>query len=195
VTWPNPKRPVDWVFLDRDGTINRKAANGDYVKAPCELSIIPDAAEAIRRLNDAGVWVGIVTNQQGIALGRMTEADFAAVQARLAGELRRVGARIDAVYHCPHLEETCACRKPAPGMLLRARRRNPGLEFEYAAMVGDSAADIAVGRRVGAVTVRIAERVDASRVMQADHVAPSLERAVDWLLSETPGVRRGPGSA
>ncbi len=70
-------------FLDRDGTINRKAPEGDYVKRPDEVSLLPGAAGAVRRLNDAGIAAALVSNQRGIALGRMTERDLEEVQAAL----------------------------------------------------------------------------------------------------------------
>jgi D-glycero-D-manno-heptose 1,7-bisphosphate phosphatase len=184
VTNAGAKPRIEWVFLDRDGTINHKAPDGGYVKNPAELTLIPGAARAIRRLNDAGIWVGIVTNQRGIALGMMTEADFAAIQSRLQRDLSPVGAHIDAVYHCPHADGTCDCRKPAPGMLLRARSTVPGMEFQRAALIGDSASDIAAGRRVGALTVWLSADEQPGRGSKADHVAPSLERAVDWLIQK-----------
>jgi D-glycero-D-manno-heptose 1,7-bisphosphate phosphatase len=178
-------RLVDWVFLDRDGTINAKAPDGEYVRTPAELRLLPGAASAIRRLNEAGIWVGLVTNQRGIALGKMTEQDFALIQHSLAEQLAKNGAHIDSVYHCPHDIDECECRKPAPGMLLNARREVPGLDFGRAAIVGDSRADVDAGRAVGAVTVLVGDAPDASRVEpRPDHLAPSLEGAVEWLLSE-----------
>lgn len=187
---------VDWVFLDRDGTINAKAAEGEYVSTPGELALLPGAASAIRRLNEVGVWVGLVTNQRGIALGKMTEEDFALLQRALAEELAKNGAHIDSVYHCPHDIDECDCRKPAPGMLLKAQREVPGLDFSRAAIVGDSRSDVDAGRAVGAVTVLVCDTRDPSRVeSRPDYVAPSLDEAVDWLLSEPSRPAESDGSA
>ena len=184
------QRLVDWVFLDRDGTINQKPPDGDYVTGPAQLALLPGAARAIRCLNDAGARVAIITNQRGIALGRMTEADFAKTQARLERELLLVGAHVDAVYYCPHAEGTCACRKPGAGMLLKARRELGDIDFRRAAVIGDSARDIGVGRRVGALTFCItAEKSRASS--QAHHVVPSLERAVQYLIPDGPASPAG----
>jgi D-glycero-D-manno-heptose 1,7-bisphosphate phosphatase len=180
------------VFLDRDGTINFKASDDDYVKEPGELALIPGAATAVRRLNEAGIWVGVVTNQRGIALGRMSEADFDAVQARLEHDLGLAGAHVDAVYHCPHAGGACDCRKPAPGMLLRARDTVPGMDFEHAALIGDSVSDIAAGRSVGILTVLLAGDDKPADGAGADHVAPSLVRAVDWLTRATEDRLPGP---
>lgn len=178
-------RRVDWVFLDRDGTINAKPPEGDYVKSASELQLLPGAASAIRQLNDTGIWVGVVTNQRGIALGKMTAEDFDMVQRSLAEQLAQSGAHLDAVYHCPHDVGECDCRKPGPGMLRSAERETPGLDFSRAAVVGDSRSDVEAGRAVGATTVLLL--VGAGEVApddsDPDHVAASLGDAVEWLLS------------
>src|SRR3954454_10176331 len=105
------------VLLDRDGTINVKAAEGEYVTSPEQLVLLDGAAAAIRRLNLARIRVAVITNQRGIALGRMTEADLAAVHRRLVQLLVAEGARVDAIFHCPHEKGTCDCRKPGTAML------------------------------------------------------------------------------
>jgi D-glycero-D-manno-heptose 1,7-bisphosphate phosphatase len=158
-------------FLDRDGTINRKAPAGEYIIDPRELQLLPGAAEAIRRLNDAGVGAIVVTNQRGIALGRMSAPDVAAVHAELARQLAgSSGGRIDAFFFCPHDEGQCNCRKPQTGMFDQAHERFPWIEFERSAMIGDSASDVEAGRRLGMTTVRLR------------HDAPDLGSAVDQLL-------------
>ena len=141
-------------LLDRDGTINEKAPEGDYIKSPGEVRMLPGAAAAIARLNEAGVPAFVVSNQRGIALGRMTEADLAAVNERIAEELAREGARIDGWYHCPHDHGECDCRKPGTAMLEQAAAEH-GFALGEAVMIGDSDSDVEAGRRVGARTVRI----------------------------------------
>src|SRR3954462_760083 len=95
-------RPPVAALLDRDGTINVKAPEGEYVTRPDEVELLPGAAEAIAALNAASVAVMVITNQRGIALGRMTEEDLAGIHARLSAELEaEAGARIDAFFHCP----------------------------------------------------------------------------------------------
>jgi D-glycero-D-manno-heptose 1,7-bisphosphate phosphatase len=171
------------VFLDRDGTINVKPPAGEYVTAPGQLGLLPGAADAIRRLNEAGVWVAVATNQRGIARGRMTRQDLEAVHARMRDELARGGAHVDAIYYCPHEDGACACRKPEPGLLLCAQREHPDLDFATSAMIGDNESDVQAGRRLGATTVLLRggaeepEHADGD----ADHVADTLLHAVDWL--------------
>jgi histidinol-phosphate phosphatase family protein len=169
-----------WIFLDRDGTINVKPRPGEYVTAPAQIRLLAGAAGAIRRLNGAGVWVGIVTNQRGVALGQMSLGDLDAVHRRLHAELARHGAHVDAVYACPHEEGTCMCRKPLPGLLLQAQQDVGDMDFGQAVVIGDSPADIQAGWSVGARTVLLADEQNAGTA--ADHVAPSLAAAIDLLL-------------
>lgn len=169
------------VLLDRDGTINVNPPEGDYVRDPAELALLPRAAAAVRRLNEAGVPVAVVTNQRGIALGRMTEDDLAAVHERLRALLAREGAHLDAIHHCPHEEGECDCRKPAPGMLLAAAAAL-GAPLDGAVMIGDTARDMEAGRRAGARTVLLA-RAGAPGLPEADAVVPDLATAVGLVLA------------
>ena len=122
-----PRRPSA-VFLDRDGVINRKAPEGEYVTRWSEFAFLPGALDALRALAGAPVRVVVATNQRGIARGRMTAGDLAAIHARMRGAVLEAGGRIDAIYHCPH-EGGCDCRKPgardAPARGPRARLRPP----------------------------------------------------------------------
>ena len=142
------------VFLDRDGTINEEVGHLDRME---KLQLIPGAAEAIRRINKSGMKAVVVTNQSGIARGIFDEAFVIEVHTRLRELLRAEGALIDAFYYCPHhptegrvdYVKMCDCRKPAPGMLLRAAeelRIDPNRSY----MVGDTLKDIAAGARAGA---------------------------------------------
>ena len=167
------------VLLDRDGTLNVKAPEGEYVTSEAALELLPGAGDAVARLNRSGIGVAVVTNQRGVALGRMTERDLEAVHAGLARRLEAHGARIDAVYHCPHERGACECRKPEPGMLLRAAR-DFGAAPGRTVMVGDAGSDVEAGRRAGMVTVQLTAGRAGSR---ADRVAPTLAAAVDLLLA------------
>jgi D-glycero-D-manno-heptose 1,7-bisphosphate phosphatase len=142
------------VFLDRDGTINEEVGYLDRME---RLQLIPGAAEAIRLINKSGMKAVAVTNQSGVARGIFTESFVAKIHARLGEMLRAEGASLDGVYYCPHhptegLAEyikICDCRKPAPGMLLRAAeelRIDPNRSY----MVGDTLKDIEAGARAGA---------------------------------------------
>jgi D-glycero-D-manno-heptose 1,7-bisphosphate phosphatase len=163
-------------FLDRDGTINEKAPEGDYIKRPAEVVLLPGVAEAVRRLNDAGIWVIVVTNQRGIALGRMTERDLEAVHAELSAQLEAAaGARIDAFFHCPHDVGECDCRKPETGMFRQARERFPWIDLASSVVIGDSPSDVAAGRTLGIWTLRLG--VDA----------PDLSAAIEQVLGSPDG--------
>ena len=171
---------IEAAFLDRDGTINVKAPEGEYVESPEEVRLLPGSAEAVRMLNDAGLPVYVVTNQRGIALGRMTEEDLAAVHRRLDDLLAAEGARVDAYYHCPHDKGACDCRKPGTALLERAAREH-GVDLARSVMIGDAESDVEAGRRVGALTVLLGRD------------AATLRDAVGALLSDPP--RPAPGGA
>jgi D-glycero-D-manno-heptose 1,7-bisphosphate phosphatase len=120
----------------------------------------------------------VVTNQRGLALGRFTESALDSVHAALRDQLRAGGARVEGIYHCPHAEGVCGCRKPAPGLLVRAAR-DLEVPLSEAAMVGDAERDVEAGRRAGTLTVRL---VEGAATSVADLTAPDLAMAVDLLL-------------
>jgi D-glycero-D-manno-heptose 1,7-bisphosphate phosphatase len=136
-------------FLDRDGVLNRRAPAGDYVKSAAEFAWLDGAREGVRRLNGEGYLVLVVTNQRGIARGVMTADDVEAIHARAQRELNDAGARVDAFYVCPHSDEDrCLCRKPEPGLILRAAREwNVDLADSF--LVGDDDRDLEAARRAG----------------------------------------------
>jgi D-glycero-D-manno-heptose 1,7-bisphosphate phosphatase len=169
----------DTVFLDRDGTLNVPAAAGGYVTAPGELVLLPGAGAAVRRLNDSGRRVVLVSNQRGVARGRMTAADLEAVQRRLHEMLAGLGARLDAAYLCPHAAGECDCRKPLPGLLLRAAAELPGVRLDRAVTIGDAESDVAAGRAAGTATVRLGPPGTSTA---ADALVADLSQAVDWVL-------------
>ncbi len=173
---------IGWVFLDRDGTLNVKPPDGEYVERPGELELLPGAAEAVRMLNRAGLWTGVVTNQRGVALGRMSTGDMDAVHERLERLLRLEGAFVDAIYACPHGIDECECRKPRPGLLLQAQNEHPSLDFERAAIVGDSPSDVQAGRRLGLTTVLICASGCDPGPAAADHVVADLVQAAGLLI-------------
>lgn len=166
------------IFLDRDGTLNEKAPEGDYVKSPAELRMLPGAAEAVAELHRAGLRLVLVTNQRGVARGLMSQADVDAVHAALARELEAHGGRLDAVFVCPHAAGACDCRKPGIGLFVQARDADPGIDFARAMMVGDAPSDMEAGRAAGLQTVAIGPRAG-----EADHSAASLADAVAWIVA------------
>lgn len=178
---PPRLEPGRTAFLDRDGTINESPPEGDYVTSPAGVRLLPGAAEAIRLLNEHPAKVVVVTNQRGIALGRMSEADLRRVNDRLAEELDRSGAHLDAIVHCPHHEGACECRKPGTGMFERAAREVDGVEIAGGAMVGDTTRDVEAGHRLGLTTVRIGRSAEGDPA--PDHEARNLLEAARWLIA------------
>jgi D-glycero-D-manno-heptose 1,7-bisphosphate phosphatase len=178
------------VFLDRDGVINRKAPEGQYVTRWEDFHILPGAAEGIAVLNRAGFSVIVVTNQRCIAKGLITAADLEKMHKRMVEFLAMAGATIDGIYYCPHeLDASCQCRKPAPGMLLEAARSR-GIELSASWMIGDSKIDVEAGRSAGCKTARLVAhnetleeaRRAAAAPRDADIVAPSLLDAIRQIL-------------
>ena len=170
----------DAFFLDRDGTINRKAAEGSYVTSPSELHLLPGTGPAVAALNASGAKVFVVTNQRGVARGLMGQADVEAVDAQLDRLLAAHGAHVDAYYVCPHETGTCDCRKPLPGLLLQALARHPGLSPARCVMVGDAETDVDAGLAAGTRAVRLAPGGTPSR---AEACYPDLAAAVAALLA------------
>ena len=138
-------------FLDRDGTINVKAPEGEYVASPAEFEFLPGVERAIRLLAENGWRVIVVSNQRGVALGRMSTADVEAVNARMAH------LPVDGIFVCPHDRGVCDCRKPRTGLFLQAQERFPGIDFERSVMIGDADSDMAAGDAIGARTFRVGE--------------------------------------
>src|SRR5947208_2442598 len=175
------------VFLDRDGVLNYN--RHDHIKTPEEYVPIPGAAEAVARLKRTGWAVVIVSNQSGLARGLFDQEALAAIMAKMQSVLAAAGGAADAVYYCPHAPGAgCDCRKPAPGLLLRAAREH-ALDLERSYLVGDKACDIECGRAAGLRTVLVAtglpeERPDPA-VVRPDHQARDLSEAVAWILQES----------
>jgi len=172
------------VFLDRDGTLVDELG---FLARADDLRLLPRAAEAVRRINAAGLLAIVVTNQSGIARGLFGERELAAVHARLAAELALGAARLDDVLHCPHhpsegvapLRVRCDCRKPAPGLLHEAARRH-GLELAGCWMIGDSLRDLECGARAGlagSVLVRTGKGQDELAALAASERARTLVAA------------------
>jgi len=137
-------------FLDRDGTINVKAPEGDYVKSWDEFAFLPGAERAVRLLADAGWRVVVVTNQRGVALGRMTIADVADIHCRM-----QEAVPVDAVYVCPHARDACDCRKPGTGLFRQAMRDDPAIDPASSVVIGDAESDMLAGEAFGARTIRV----------------------------------------
>jgi D-glycero-D-manno-heptose 1,7-bisphosphate phosphatase len=177
------------VFLDRDGTINEEMG---YINHLSRFRLLPEAAPAIRRLNEAGLPVVLITNQSGAARGYFPASLVDEVHAHMRRLLAQAGARIDAIYTCLHAPEAyCACRKPKPGLLLQAAQ-DLNLDLSRSFLVGDRYLDIQTAVNAGAQGILVLtgyglgeyENVRAHSRAQPAHVAAHLLDAVDFLLTQ-----------
>jgi D-glycero-D-manno-heptose 1,7-bisphosphate phosphatase len=133
-------------FLDRDGTIAEEVG---YLNHLSRFQLYPFAAQAIRRLNEAGIPVIVVTNQAGVSRGFFPEEFVHRVHERMIAELATAGARIDGIYYCPHsLADDCDCRKPRPGLLVRAAAEH-AIDLEGSFVVSDRYVDVGMGQSKG----------------------------------------------
>jgi D-glycero-D-manno-heptose 1,7-bisphosphate phosphatase len=146
---------VKYVFLDRDGVLNRKARPGEYITRSEDLVVLPGVGEAVAELNRSGRKLIVVTNQRGIALGLYSHDDLDRIHDKLRAQLAAHGGHLDAIYICPHEAGECNCRKPLTGLFEQAYRDFPEATPEKSVMVGDSLRDIEGGIRAGMATVWI----------------------------------------
>jgi D-glycero-D-manno-heptose 1,7-bisphosphate phosphatase len=171
------------VFLDRDGVINLAVLRDGKPYPPgslAELEILPGVAEALARLQAAGFWLIVLTNQPDVARGSQTkeavEAIHAALQANLAIHEFRV------CYH--DTADQCVCRKPAPGMLLAAAQEH-GLDLAASFLVGDRWRDIDAAQRAGCIALFIDYHYCEAQPKQPYIAVASLAQAADWILEQT----------
>jgi histidinol-phosphate phosphatase family protein len=161
------------IFLDRDGVINEKPKEGDYVKCPEELKLIDGSAEAIRMFNLNDFLVIVVTNQRGLGKGIISYENFKKVMDKMENELRKKGAHVDAYYFSPDVEEGSYNRKPNIGLFLKAKKDFPEIDFKSSFVVGDSWRDIEAGKKIGAITILIGQ----DNLTNPDHYAKDLKDA------------------
>jgi D-glycero-D-manno-heptose 1,7-bisphosphate phosphatase len=147
---------VTFVFLDREGVLNRKPPEGSYITRWGQFEVLPGVEQAIARLNRSGRKVILVTNQRGVALGHMTLADLDALHHHLRDHLAQHGAHLDAIYACPHDVGQCHCRKPNVGLFEQAFADFPDARPEYSVMIGDSLSDIEAATRIGMASIFVA---------------------------------------
>lgn len=174
------------VFLDRDGTINREV---DYLADPADLELLPGAAEALRRLKEAGYLLCVVTNQSGVARGLLDEDRLAEIHDRLRALLAAEGVELDWIGYCPHhptegrpgYRANCSCRKPRPGMMLEAAA-TLGISLERSWCVGDSMRDLKAGERIGVMGLLVRTGKGAEQARKAESSGHYVD-AVDDLLA------------
>jgi D-glycero-D-manno-heptose 1,7-bisphosphate phosphatase len=177
------------VFLDRDGTLNVKPAEHEYVTDPADFVWLPHAAEAVARLAQGGFALTVVSNQRGVARGLVSPGVLRAIEQQIQLDLAAYGCAIEAFRYCfHHSHEGCDCRKPKPGLILDLAR-DMDLSLERSWVIGDSETDVLAGTAAGCSTALIA----AAAGVEADVVAPSLLAASDVILQRVAaaGPQRG----
>lgn len=177
---------VGAVFLDRDGIL---IEDRSYLTSFKQVQLIEDAVESVHRINHTGLIPIVVSNQSAIGRGMLTREALEEIHRFIDREFRLNGARIDAFYYCPHHPEAkqqefrvnCDCRKPKPGMLLRAAREwNIDLSKSY--MIGDSSRDVEAGKAAGCRTILIRDPSTCSHL--PDFSSSNLLDGVNWILEQ-----------
>lgn len=168
------------VFLDRDGVLTRERS--DYVKTPGELEVLPGIGPPLRDLRKMGFRLVVVTNQSVVGRGLATHEELGRIHEKLQSELKRIGCSVDAIYYCPHLPGAgCSCRKPEPGLILRAAK-DLGIDVTSSWMIGDKEIDLEAARRAGCRGVRVDTNLGdlqhaVSRIVHAEETAGNGEIA------------------
>jgi D-glycero-D-manno-heptose 1,7-bisphosphate phosphatase len=179
------KRPA--VFLDRDGTINEEMG---YINHLSRFRLLSEAASAIRRLNEAGLPVVVVTNQSGAARGYFPPSLVEEVHGHMQNLLAQEGARVDAIYTCLHAPDaSCPCRKPQPGLLLQAAEEL-GLDLHRSYLVGDRYVDIQTAANAGVQGILVLtgyglgeyEQFQNTSPVKPIYVAANLMNVVDFII-------------
>jgi len=176
------------IFMDRDGTVSEEVG---YMYHAGLYKPFPWTGEAVRRINDSGFKAVLITNQAGIERGYFPESTVHEVHAILDAELKRWNAHLDGIYFCPHRPETqCDCRKPKPGMILRAGREM-NIDLPQSFMIGDRFVDVDAAHGAGVKSVLLRsgdglieiEKFGKTSTNQPHLVADNLLQAVDAILS------------
>jgi D-glycero-D-manno-heptose 1,7-bisphosphate phosphatase len=178
------------VFLDRDGTICEEVG---YLNHLSRFHMFPFAPASIRRLNDSGLLVFVITNQSGVARGYYPESLVHDVHDLMSIQLGDIGASVDGIYYCPHTSaDACVCRKPSPGMLHRASVEHD-IELKRSFVVGDRHSDVELAHSVGARSIMVRTGYGEGEILwhaqgweiMPDFIAANLAPAVDWILEQT----------
>jgi histidinol-phosphate phosphatase family protein len=174
------------VFLDRDGVL---IEDTDYVRSVRQLKVLPGVGKAVARLNRAGLKVIVVSNQSGVGRGYFSLRTLQRINAELRRRLKEDGAKLDALYYCPHLPpgrgvRPCGCRKPEIGLVEKARARFD-LDLSASFFIGDSTTDVQTAKNAGCVPVLVRTGKggrDARFRARPEKACPDLAAAVDWIL-------------
>jgi D-glycero-D-manno-heptose 1,7-bisphosphate phosphatase len=190
------------VFLDRDGVINELIYYPEHgiIDSPFaveQLKLIPGVCEAINKFHELGFEVIIVSNQPGIAKGYLSEESFEEIRGKMKEELAKEGAPVDGEYYCLHhpeakvkrLKANCECRKPKPGLLLKAAK-DKNIDLSHSWMIGDGLTDVKTGKTAGCKTILLGRmKCELCHLMDEqdthpDFIAPNLLEASQIIVKE-----------
>jgi len=154
------------IFLDRDGVINKKASSGLYITNKKQFEFLPNAIKGLQFLTEKNCDIFIITNQPGIARKQMTEKDLKEIHEKLLLICKQNGIRIKRIYYCPHgRDDGCICRKPKPGLLLKAAAEN-NFDITKAIFIGDDQRDVLAGEAAGCRTILMKPNGNLLEVLQ-----------------------------
>jgi D-glycero-D-manno-heptose 1,7-bisphosphate phosphatase len=191
------------IFLDRDGTINKDVG---YPDTSDQIEIYSSSFEALGKINAAGFLAVIITNQSGIGRGYLSEADLEEIHHKMKADFAERGVHVDGIYFCPHYElsenpryrKDCDCRKPKPGLALRAAK-DLGIDLAGSYFIGDKVEDVLFGLNIGARPVLVltgfgaeSEKKLKEMSIRPAHTAPDLLAAVNWILGQAPPQENDP---
>ena len=181
------------IFVDRDGVINKYPGDSEYVKSWGEFKFLPEVKSSLKRLNDKGFKIFIISNQAGVSKGIYSEENLNLITKNMLKELSDCNIDISGVYYCTHLEtDNCSCRKPKTGLIDMAvnKLKNEGLEPELnqSYFIGDTIRDIETGRAAGLKTILVFSGKEklANKDKWAilpDYTALDLSKAADLILT------------
>ena len=180
------------IFLDRDGVINRDPGGGDYIKSWKEFQFLPGAIDSIKRLNENGYEIFVISNQAGVAKGLFTQEALDEITQNMLNQIEAQGGRIRSIAYCTHRPDAgCNCRKPKIG-LIEKLTKGMDIDFKDTYFIGDSRLDVAAGKNVGCKTILLLtgkENPDDVKDWEAkpDFIKMDLKEAVEWVLREGQG--------
>jgi D-glycero-D-manno-heptose 1,7-bisphosphate phosphatase len=177
------------VFLDRDGVINQNRE--DYVKSWEEVEFLPGVLDALKELASSNYLIFVLTNQSAVGRGLLSLTSLDSMHHQMKTVIENQGGRIDGFYYCPHHpDEHCACRKPAPGLLLKAAADHD-LQLAQSFFVGDARSDVEAAVNAGCQPVLVLSgrgtaqlRLIKGRLRNACKIARDLPDAINWILRE-----------
>lgn len=174
-------KPKRVVFIDRDGTINKRPAQACYIEKPEDFVWIPGAKKAIHLLKENGFLVIIITNQPGIARGNLTEEMLHRIHEKMRADLLKERTEIDDIFYCPHnWDDGCFCRKPSPGMLFEAQKKH-SLNLSDCYLIGDDERDIAAGEAAGCICRMVDEKYTVLDVVKEIITLEKKEKIHDYF--------------